>query len=579
MLASNTKRKVKKESFMQGVLVLMFSQVLIKLLGFLYKIYLSNKDGFGDAGNAIYGAGYQIYALLLSISSIGVPNAVAKLISERMSLGDIKGAHRIFKIAFATFGVIGLIGTAILLFGAKNIAYASGMPAAEMTLVALSPSIFFVSVMSVIRGFFNGRSKIKVTAHSQTLEQIFKTVFTIVVVEIIYSAVGANTTLMAAGANLATTMAVVGSFIYLLAYYKIHKKDKIDMAENASVSNNVEAKTTRKIERDISNKTIWQIVKAILLVSIPISVSSILVSINKNIDTFTVVRFMEGIVGNDAAVKQYGILNKIETLTSLPLSFNVAFATALVPAITAARTKGTMEQGVKRISFSLLTTIIIVLPCVVGMVIFADPILHLIVPNAPDGAWVFQVCVIATIFTAMEQTINGALQGLGKVFVPAIALTIGVLLKCVLNVILIPNTHLLGGAAGAAFATDVCHITAFLIVFMVLRRTVDLKLSFSKMVVKPLLAALCMGVVSYGAYIGLSHIIAPNQVFGIVLFRRFIGISGANLVTIIALLTAVVTYVASILILKIFNKEDILMLPAGGKIYSILQKMGIYKEK
>ena len=559
MVKNSTKGKVKKESFMQGVLVLMFSQVLIKLLGFVYKVYLSNKDGFGDAGNAIYGAGYQIYALLLSISSIGVPNAVAKLISERMSLGDVKGAHRIFKIAFATFGVIGLIGTAILLLGAKTIANASGMPAAEMTLVALSPSIFFVSVMSVIRGFFNGRAKIKVTAHSQTLEQVFKTVFTIVVVELIYAAVGGNTTLMAAGANLATTMAVVGSFIYLLAYYKIHRKDKVDLSEG---NTNVETdnKKAIKFERDISNKTIWQIVKAILLVSIPISISSILVSVNKNIDTFTVVRFMEGIVGNDAAVKQYGILNKIETLTSLPLSFNVAFATALVPAITAARTKGTMEQGVKRISFSLLTTIIIVLPCVVGMVIFADPILHLIIPNAPDGAWVFQVCVIATIFTAMEQTINGALQGLGKVFVPAIALTIGVLLKCIFNVILIPNTHLLGGAAGAAFSTDICHITAFLIVFIVLRRTVDLKLSFSKMVIKPLTATLLMGVVSYGAYMLLNSII-PSKV-----------------ATIIALLVAGIVYILSILILKVFNKEDIFMLPAGNKIYSILQKIGLYKE-
>lgn len=557
MIFNKTKYE-KKESFMQGILVLMFSQVLIKLLGFVYRVYLSNKDGFGDAGNAIYGAGYQIYALLLSVSSIGVPNAISKLISERMSLGDIKGAHRIFKIAFATFGTIGLIGTLILLFGAKTIANASGMPAAEMTLVALSPSIFFVSIMSVIRGFFNGRSKIKVTANSQTYEQVFKTVFTIIVVEFIYAIVGANTTLMAAGANLATTMAVVGSFIYLFAYYKIHKNDKVDLSDVATHEGHI--KHVKEVERDISKKTIWQIVKAILLVSIPISLSSILASINKNIDTFTVVRFMEGIVGNNEAVRQYGILNKIETLTSLPLSFNVAFATALVPAITAARTKGTMEQGVKRISFSLLTTIIIVLPCVVGMIIFADPILHLIIPNAPDGAWVFQVCVVATIFTAMEQTINGALQGLGKVFVPATALTIGVILKCILNVVLIPNTHILGGAAGAAFATDICHITAFMIVFIVLRRTVDLKMSFFKMIIKPFIAALVMGAVSYGVYILLTGIIA------------------VKLATIIALLIAALTYLVSILVLKIFDKEDILMLPAGGSIYFALQKIGLYRE-
>ena len=235
---SRTNRKVKKESFMQGVLALMVSQVLIKFLGFAYKWYLTNKDGFGDEGNAIYSAGFQIYALLLSISSIGVPNAVSKLVAERLSLGDTKGAHRIFKIAFATFGVIGLVGTLLLLCGAGTFANTMGIPEAEMTLVALSPSIFFVSIMSVIRGFFNGRSKIKVTANSQTLEQVFKTVLTIIVVEIVAVLSGTNTTLMAAGANLATTLATVASFLYLFTYYKIHKKDKYeieDIAKNANI--------------------------------------------------------------------------------------------------------------------------------------------------------------------------------------------------------------------------------------------------------------------------------------------------------------------------------------------------------
>ena len=96
-------RRGHKESFMQGVLALMFSQVLIKLLGLVYKLYLTNKEGFGDAGNAIYSSGFQIYALLLTLSSIGVPNAISKLVSEKESVGDHKGAHRIFKIAFVLF--------------------------------------------------------------------------------------------------------------------------------------------------------------------------------------------------------------------------------------------------------------------------------------------------------------------------------------------------------------------------------------------------------------------------------------------------------------------------------------------
>ena len=218
------KKKYKKESFMQGVFAMMFSQVLIKLLGLVYKMYLTNREGFGDEGNAIYSAGFYIYSLLLTLSSVGVPNAISKLVSERIALGDNKGANRIFKIAFFTFGLLGFIGTMILFFGAHYISNVIlKIPESEMTLVALSPSIFFVSLICVIRGYFNGNGTLKVTANSQTLEQVFKTVFTIILVEAVVIATGMNTTIMAAGANLATTVATIGSFIYLFFFYKNHR--------------------------------------------------------------------------------------------------------------------------------------------------------------------------------------------------------------------------------------------------------------------------------------------------------------------------------------------------------------------
>ena len=174
------KKLEKKDGFMKGVMALMFSQVLIKMLGLISKIYLTNKEGFGDKGNAIYSSGFQIYALLLTFSSTGVPNAIAKLVSERVAIGDNKGAHRIFKIAFFTFAFFGLIGTILLFVGAETIATKwLEIPEAKYCLVMLSPSIFFVSITSVLRGYFNGRQNLSVTAKSQTIEQIFKTVFTI----------------------------------------------------------------------------------------------------------------------------------------------------------------------------------------------------------------------------------------------------------------------------------------------------------------------------------------------------------------------------------------------------------------
>ncbi len=131
---------------MKGVLFLMISQILIKALGLIYKLYLTNRDGFGDKGNGIYSSGFQVYALFLTISSVGIPGALSKLVSERVAVGETKGAHRIFKIAFVTFGLIGFLSSAILFCGAEYISKVIlQIPEAELTLVALSPSIFFCS--------------------------------------------------------------------------------------------------------------------------------------------------------------------------------------------------------------------------------------------------------------------------------------------------------------------------------------------------------------------------------------------------------------------------------------------------
>ena len=538
-------RKVKGESFMQGVLSLMVAQVLIKLLGLVYKWYLTNREGFGDEGNAIYSAGFSIYALLLTLSSTGVPNAVSKLVSEHTAKGDYRGAHRIFKISLATFAIIGLVGTLIMFLGAGYIANVwLAIPEAELTLVALSPAIFFVAIICVFRGYFNGRENMKATANSQTLEQIFKTVFTVLVVEIVAICSGVNTNLMAAGANLATTLATAAGFIYLYMYYKVRRADlgkEIVSSEN------------------YPTKSIWGTVKSILMVSIPMSLSSILTSINRNIDSMTVKRGLQTFLIEGEALKQYGILSgKVDTLVSLPLSFNIAFATALVPAIAGAKTKGDMQTANKRVSFSLLVTMLIGLPCMVGMMIFAQPILNLLFPNANEGALILQVSALSIIFTVLNQTVNGALQGLGKIYTPAIALMVGVAIKFILNLVLVPIEAI--GAAGAAFATAACHAIAFAIGFSVLRRNMKIDLPFSKFIVKPFLATFAMAICSYAVYLLLG------------------GINAGRMVTIISILIAIIIYALAIITLKLFTKEELLMIPYGHKLYKILEKLGIYKE-
>lgn len=277
-----------------------------------------------------------------------------------------------------------------------------------MTLVALSPAIFFVAISSVMRGYFNARQNIKATARSQSLEQVFKTTLTIILVEMIAIISHASTEWMAGGATLATTLATFAGFGYLYLYYKTKTRE---------IATEIKQTVNYKYER------VKTIIKRILMVSIPIALTAIMSSLNKNIDSFTVVRSLKQFMSEDMAISQYGILGgKVDMLTSLPLSINVAFATALVPAIASAKARKDRKTITQKTSFSLLTSMLIGLPCTVGMCLFAGPILNLLFPNASAGEVILQISSLTIIFTILDQTINGALQGYGKLMVPAISL-------------------------------------------------------------------------------------------------------------------------------------------------------------
>lgn len=541
MLEKTEKRSGgKKETFLQGILVLVFSQILIKVLGLVQTLYLTNRKGFGDSGNAIYMGSYQIYALLLSISSIGIPNAISKLVSERIAIGDNSGAHKVFKVALLTFGIIGMIGTLLLFFGAG---YISDMwleiPESKVTLMILAPGVFFVAISSVLRGYFSGRQQMKATANAQSFEQFWKTLLTIIFVEIAVILTTTNTTYMAAAATLATSTAIVFSFIYLYRYYIKERKF-------ISIKNENGVKT--------ENKSIKEIVKTILWIAIPISLTAILSSLNKLVDSTTVVKMLKPILGEEVAKAKYGILSaKVDILTSLPLAFNVAFATALVPAISAANAKHDMDTINKRVSFSLLLSLIIGLPCTAGMFLYANEILLLLFPYASDGGMLLAISAFTIIFTILAQTINGILQGFGKVKTPVIALGIGVIAKIIANVLLMPIEGIYEN--GAAIGSVLCHLISFIIVYTVLIKTVKLNFSLFGLAIKPIIATTLMSVISYGIYMAV-RIILPIRI-----------------ATIIAIIVAVIVFVASLLILKVFSKEEIEMLPKGDKVYAILKKM------
>lgn len=537
---TNQSKKIKKGSFMGNVLVIMVSQVLIKILGLVYRIYLTNREGFGDIGNALYSAGYQIYSLLLLLSSIGIPSAVSKLVSEKVTLGDYKGAHKTFKVSLFTVGCAGLLGSALLFFGSGFIANnILSIPDTKSTLMCIAPSVFFVALSSVIRGYFNGRNTMKPTANSQSLEQVFKTIFTIVFVEIAAFATSTNTVAMAVAANAATTFSVLSSFVYIVLYFTKRKK-----FINEELNSQTEYKEERK-------KTI---LKRILGVAIPLSLTSIIVSINKTIDAITVPKALMTFLSSIEATRIYGIFSgKVDTLAGLPLSLNTAFSVALVPELSSLQAAKDNNSIIKKISLSILLTLLMAFPCAFGLSVFAQPIFDLIFPNANTGAYILSAYSFIVIFTMLNQNLNATLHGLGKFKTPVIALSIGIVVKTILNIILVPMESI--GIYGAIASSIICYAIVVGIELYDLKKSINFKLNYIKCIFKPLIASIIMSIFSYFIFIGLGLII-PKK-----------------LATMIALAFAIIIYAISVVFLKILDKDEYLAMPKGEKIYNLVTKI------
>lgn len=272
MEAQEKIKKEKSTSFMKNVAMLMIAQILIKVLGFVYRLVIINVEGFGDVGNGYYDAGYTVYSLLLTLSSVGIPTVISKLVSERTAKGDYKGAHRIFTISLKVFTAIGAFFSLVLFFGSNIIATkVLNVPDIKYVLMVLSPAIMFVATSAVLRGYFAGLGSMKATSVSQTLEQFFNCVLTITFV---YALVGKDPAIMAAGGNVSTTLSIVISFMYLFIFYKRRKKGIMEECKNQTV-----------IQED---KTAGKLIKTIFAISIPMTIGSLVSVINNMIDTVTI---------------------------------------------------------------------------------------------------------------------------------------------------------------------------------------------------------------------------------------------------------------------------------------------------
>lgn len=525
--------KHKTENFMQGVVALFMSQIAIKILGMVYSLYLTNKSGFGDTGNAICFSAYQIYVIFLTISSIGIPNSISKIIAEELALGNMKGIKRILKVSILIFGGIGFVSSVVLYLLSEYIAnHFLQIEDTGFILRILSPSIFWITIASVLRGYFNARKKIRVSAKIQIIEQILKTILTIVFVETVANVTSNNTELMAIASTLAIVLSSLISFSYILVmFYKI---------ENDLKGEYVLGTNTFKLSiKDIFMKIIY--------IAIPISISSFLMSLSKNIDSVSIIRILKEFFGEEVAKKRYGILSsKVELLTMFPMSLNGSIAMALIPEISRVNAINDKKNLTQKINFSLILTACMAMPMMLLMSKYSVEIINFLYPNANDGGELLKISSFSIISLSLIQTINGILQGVGKPIIYIKCTTIGLIVKCILNFILIPIEGVY--EKGAIISSIISDTLIFVLLFGYLNNELGIKVSIKWKMLK----------------------IVFSIIFSIII------INNVQIHFLIKMILNIIIYMFLILILKVLNENEIKSLPNGNKICIFLKKIKIY---
>ncbi|MCQ2547423.1 MAG: polysaccharide biosynthesis protein [Clostridia bacterium] len=530
----------KKHSFIKGAALLGITGVIVKVLGMVFRIPVLN--WIGEEGGAYYGVAYPVYSLLLVVATAGLPVAISRMVSQRTALGKYAAADRVFSIARLLMLGIGIVSFAICFFGADAIAHSVNIPGAAPSLRTIAPALLFVPIVSSFRGYFQGQQIMVPTALSELVEQSFRVVVGLILAyyfaktaDDMVSASAGATFGASAGSMMALALMI---FIYWLNKDKIKRRAKNSVAE------------------DESSK---EIIKQILLIAIPITIGAAIFPLMSTIDAWMVPnRLISAGYSSSQAENLYGVMSSFcSSLIGFPQVFTQAVAISLVPAIAAAYERQEKLEVQNNIKLGTRVTLIMGFPCAVGIFVLAEPILNLLYPLQPEacatGAPTIMVMSIGIIFLSTIQTLTGALQGIGKQLIPVKNLAIGALAKIVVTYFATGIYAL--NIKGAALGTLATYIIATVLNIKDIYKYTGTKFDFMQTYIKPFAASVIMGIFVFASHWGLTMIL-PGAV-----------------ATLASILIGVIVYLVLVLLIKAITRDELLVIPMGGKLVKILDKV------
>ncbi len=550
------KKSNSKNYLVQGS-ILAVASIIAKIIGMIYRFPLTNT--LGNEGNSYYSTANEVYNIVLMISSFSLPLAVSKLVSERIHKGEYKNAHRVFLCAMR-FALIAGGALALLTYVLAGVItkYVLSIELAVYALRVLAPAIFVFAIVGVFRGFFQGYSNMTPTAVSQVIEQIVNAIFTVVCANIMYSygislAQENGNELLgpawgAAGGTFGTVVSVTVAMLFMMFVYTVQKP---------VLKRQMHRDTTTHLE---SERAIY---RTMILTIIPIVLSTLIYNISNVADQGV---FNKVLLGQGYTEKQYtsiwGIYSgQFRVLMNVPLSLASCLAPSVVPSLTAAMARGDRGDARRKIRASVRFTMIITIPCAVGMAALAKPILTMLYPSLETGrplaVGIMQTGALLIILYAFSTLTTGILQGLGKLQTPLVNNALALVIHFVLLYVMLTAGNL---NIYAVVWSNICFALIVSVLNAVaIARFLHYRQEWKRTFLIPIVVSIIMGAAAYLVY-QLFHLVFGNTIS--VLF---------------AILAGVVTYGVGLISFKGITVEEIATLPKGYLIVRMLRKIGLVR--
>lgn len=534
--------------------ILAIAGIIVRLIGMLYRIPLANY--IGDEGNGYYSAAYNIYSIMLILSSYSLPVAVSKMVSARLARGQYRNARKILRAALFYATIVGGVGFCALWFGSGFFAeHVIKMPYSAYALKVLAPTVWIMAYLGVLRGFFQGHSTMVPTAVSQIFEQIVNAVISLLAAKslfdlgvksnLVYGSTEYSYAFGAAGGALGTGAGALTALILFVGLYLMYRP-----------------KMKRRIRREqgTSAEGYGMITSTLFLTVVPVIVSSSLYNSSTVIDNILFGQIMTGLGETRQIASQWGIYSgKYHLLFNIPVAVANSLSSSLIPALSRAVAEKDRKQTLNRIASAIRFSMIIAIPSAVGLAVLAAPISNLLFPGRDNTDLIKMTCYgsSAVVVYSLSTVTNAVLQGINRMKTPIRNAGISLVLHTVILFVMLRYLHM--GIYGVLYANILFALFICILNARSIARFKRYRQEVKKTFLIPMVASAVMGAAAFGVY------------------RAAYSIFGNLISTGISVLVAVAVYFVLLILLKGVDAQELRSMPGGTRLSGLARKLHLMR--